>query len=60
MIMGGYKETWDNAASHPHPFKQPSGVGLGLVSGHGGGDDGDEEEVGEYEEAGIKVEKGNE
>lgn len=54
---GGYKETWDNAASHLYSYKWHSRVSLGFVSGHGGGgdDDGDdEEEMEKYEEAGIR------
>lgn len=53
---GGYKETWDNAASH---LFSHSRVTLGFVSCRGGGDDGDddcddEEEMEKYEEAEIR------
>lgn len=43
---GGYKATWDNAASHLYSYKQHRRASLGLVCGHGGGggDDGDDKE----------------
>lgn len=42
---GGYKETWDNAASHLHCHINGSGhVDFSFVCGHGDGDDDDEDE----------------
>lgn len=48
---GGYKETWDNAASHLGSYRWHSRAGLGFAGGHGGDD---EEEMEKYEEAGER------